>query len=344
MRRLTSRIELRLVNEDYPMEDQPFLLVDRQGVLKIADFGTSCLCEGDANAGPEPLSRGWVFDPTAGSNVALGICVLLLGCSIMAAQLVLEAPKPRELPLRHLLPKIIYFYVRTMTVDVKFPLPEADYPSGKYLHLAKVIPGHELKNMTADDGYAYFVKKVGQIAIANGRRPVQWSEVYDHFKDSLDKKTIVHVWKAKDTLTEVVKAGYQALINNDPGDDSWYLDGLGHTWKDVYGNEPCVDIDDEEQCKLVLGGQGEMWGETVDTSDLEQTVWPKMAAIAERLWSARSVNNTDAALPRLERFRCLLNRRGVRAAPVTNADARSAPGGPRPRTAPSSAIRAAFKG
>ena len=22
--------------------------------------------EGDANAGPEPLSRGWVFDPTAG--------------------------------------------------------------------------------------------------------------------------------------------------------------------------------------------------------------------------------------------------------------------------------------
>ena len=30
------------------------------------------------------------FDPTAGSNVALGILVLLLGCSIMAAQLVLE--------------------------------------------------------------------------------------------------------------------------------------------------------------------------------------------------------------------------------------------------------------
>ncbi|WP_303289337.1 GNAT family N-acetyltransferase [Marinobacter sp. SS5-14b] len=33
MRRLTSRIELRLVNPDYPLEDQPFMLVDREGIL-----------------------------------------------------------------------------------------------------------------------------------------------------------------------------------------------------------------------------------------------------------------------------------------------------------------------
>jgi hexosaminidase len=67
----------------------------------------------------------------------------------------------------------------------------------------------------------------------------------------------------------------------------------------------------------VLGGQGEMWGETVDVSDFEQTVWPRMAAIAERLWSPRAVANTTTARPRLEQFRCLLNRRGVRASPTT---------------------------
>lgn len=38
MRRLTSRIELRLVNEDYPTENRPFLLVDRQGVLSRHSF------------------------------------------------------------------------------------------------------------------------------------------------------------------------------------------------------------------------------------------------------------------------------------------------------------------
>ena len=52
---------------------------------------------------------------------------------------------------------------------------------------------------------------------------------------------------------------------------------------------------------LVLGGQGEMWGETVDASDLEQTVWPRLAAIAESLWSPKGVTAS----------RMLNTRRGV---------------------------------
>jgi len=39
MRRLSSRIELRLVNTDYPMSDQPFLLADREGLLYRHEFG-----------------------------------------------------------------------------------------------------------------------------------------------------------------------------------------------------------------------------------------------------------------------------------------------------------------
>jgi len=38
MRRLPSRMELKLVNDDYPVEDQPFMLIDREGVLYRHDF------------------------------------------------------------------------------------------------------------------------------------------------------------------------------------------------------------------------------------------------------------------------------------------------------------------
>lgn len=38
MRRLPSRIELRLVNEDYPVDDQPFILADREGVVYRHNF------------------------------------------------------------------------------------------------------------------------------------------------------------------------------------------------------------------------------------------------------------------------------------------------------------------
>ena len=108
-------------------------------------------------------------------------------------------------------------------------------------------------------------------------RPVQWSEVYDHFKTKLDKRTIVHIWKANTNVTEVVANGYQVLLNVGYHAHSWYLDNLNSVWSDVYTNEPCTGVPDS-LCPMIIGGHGEMWGETVDASDIEQTVWPRLGA------------------------------------------------------------------
>jgi hexosaminidase len=185
-------------------------------------------------------------------------------------------------------------------------------------------------NMTADDGYAYFVQRVGNIAISQGRRPVQWSEVYDHFKTDLDPATIVHVWKEDTNVTEVVENGYATIVNVGYDDQSWYLDNLDVAWDAMYSKDPCSgwfgDVPDDLCESLVLGGHGEMWGETVDASDLAQTVWPRMAAIAERLWSPAATTGSDTdPQQRLMNFRCLLNERGVASAPVLNKRARQPP-------------------
>lgn len=185
------------------------------------------------------------------------------------------------------------------------------------------------RNMTADDGYAYFVKKVAGMVIARKHRPVQWSEVFDHFKGSLPKETIVHIWKSVTNVTEVVALGYNVLRNVGYYPKSWYLDNLHIKWDAVYQNEPCDGIPTDELCAKVLGGHGEMWGETVDGSDIQETVWPRLAAIAEKLWSPRAkTQDPAAATQRIRNFRCLLLERGVAAAPVDNANARSAPAGP----------------
>ena len=129
-------------------------------------------------------------------------------------------------------------------------------------------------------------------------------------------------------VTEVLAGGYDVLRNVGYDKTSWYLDNLDVTWKQVYANEPCHDVPDA-LCPKILGGHGEMWGETVDTSDIEQTIWPKLAAIAEKLWSPRAATvDADAAYPRMVNFRCVLNERGIAAPPAENADARSAPKGP----------------
>lgn len=190
--------------------------------------------------------------------------------------------------------------------------------------IAKWLRKH---NMSAEDAYGYFSKRAAEIAIAMGHRPVQWSEVYDHFQTKLNKKTVVHIWKSNTNVSSVLANGYEVILNVGYWPKSWYLDNLDINWTAVYSNEPCTNVPDS-LCGRILGGHGEMWGENVDASDLESTVWPRMAAIAERLWSPREVNSADQATPRMESFRCLLNSRGVRAAPVLNKMARSAPPGP----------------
>ena len=127
----------------------------------------------------------------------------------------------------------------------------------------------------------------------------------------------------------------------------------------MYLNEPTAGLSSNSDPELILGGKffiitkyclygktllvffvvlyvGEscMWGETVDPSDLQATVWPRAAAVAEVLWSPFDYiypNGGGASIDlsivesRLETFRCRLTQRGIGAAPVKNKRARYQP-------------------
>jgi hexosaminidase len=105
----------------------------------------------------------------------------------------------------------------------------------------------------------------------------------------------------------------------------------------MYLNEPTAGLSPESDPKLIMGGESCMWGETVDPSDVMNTIWPRAAAVSEVLWTPYETiypNGTASTIDlttvesRLETFRCLLNQRGVAAAPVTNIQARGAPSAP----------------
>jgi hexosaminidase len=176
-----------------------------------------------------------------------------------------------------------------------------------------------------EDIYKYFLDRAASIARAQGRTPVQWVEVFEHFGSTLDNNTLVHVWKDKSTLNSVLLAGYKALLSNQ---NMWYLDWLDTTWQTMYNNEPTDGLSPDADVSLILGGESAMWGETVDASDLDATVWPRAAAVAERLWTPQALMNLETAEERLLAFRCLLTDRGIGAAPLKNTKARQSPSGP----------------
>jgi hexosaminidase len=183
------------------------------------------------------------------------------------------------------------------------------------------------RGLTLNGGYEYYLKRIQEFVWANlNRQIVGWQEIWLHFGTQLDKRTIIHQWLPDSTALPlaVTSAGYRLIWSDS---SVWYLDHLDVTWQQMYQAEPCNGLPDSN-CDLVLGGEGCQWGETVDTSDALQTIWPRAAAIAERLWSPRTTTDLGSATGRIVSFRCLLNQRGIQAAPVDNTVARSNPPNP----------------
>jgi hexosaminidase len=58
-------------------------------------------------------------------------------------------------------------------------------------------------------------------------------------------------------------------------------------------------------------------GEQIDPLTYEGQVWPRLSAVAERLWSRKEISSITDAFPRLQRHRCnVFVKRGIRSVPL----------------------------
>jgi hexosaminidase len=67
-----------------------------------------------------------------------------------------------------------------------------------------------------------------------------------------------------------------------------------------------------EQQKLILGGEACMWAEFISDENVDSRIWPRAAAVAERLWSAQDVRDPDSMYRRLNAVNVELEELGLR--------------------------------
>ncbi|CAK6950979.1 beta-hexosaminidase subunit alpha [Scomber scombrus] len=163
---------------------------------------------------------------------------------------------------------------------------------------------------------AFYIENIVNITNALKKTSIVWQDVFD-YHERRSSLSVVEVWREGCYLCEVrrvVKAGLKVILAS-----PWYLDKPGptHNWSRYYNVWPLAFTGTEEQKKLVIGGEVCMWGEYVDSTNLNQRLWPRASAAAERLWSdEKETSNVEKALPRLQDFRCKLLRRGIQAEPL----------------------------
>lgn len=146
----------------------------------------------------------------------------------------------------------------------------------------------------ADNGalQAYFNGRLLKILIKHGKKMVGWDEV---LQPGLPKDIVIHSWRGQESLVEAARKGYQVILSN-----GYYID-LCHPAADHYLNDPIPagsPLDDGQRA-LILGGEATMWSELVTPETIDSRIWPRTAAIAERLWSPAGVRDVEDMYRRL---------------------------------------------
>jgi hexosaminidase len=141
---------------------------------------------------------------------------------------------------------------------------------------------------------AYFTRRVQAIVEKHGKKMIGWDEVLN---PDLPRSIVVQSWRGQKALADAARQGVSGILSN-----GYYLDlmfsAARHYAVDPLG-DGAADLTPEQQ-KLVLGGEACMWSEFVTPEILDGRVWPRLVAIAERLWSPAGVTDLADMYRRLE--------------------------------------------
>lgn len=145
---------------------------------------------------------------------------------------------------------------------------------------------------------AYFIERVYRILAKHGKKMIGWDEITD---PNLPTDAVIQNWHGVKLLTASAKQGRVSVYSK-----PYYLDH-GVSAEAMYESDPIppdAGLSGSER-NLVLGGEVCMWGEQVTADTIDSRMWPRSAAVAERLWSPASVNDVDDLYRRLavESFR-----------------------------------------
>ncbi len=141
---------------------------------------------------------------------------------------------------------------------------------------------------------ARFNQRITPMLSKMGKHVEGWDEV---FHPDLPRSVLVQSWRGAKSLSEAARQGFSGLL-------SWgyYLDHQDPASK-LYLVDPmdgeAAGLTPEQQARI-LGGEVCMWAEYITPENVDSRIWPRTAAVAERLWSPSEIREVSIMYKRLE--------------------------------------------
>jgi hexosaminidase len=163
---------------------------------------------------------------------------------------------------------------------------------------------HKLKN--DQELQQYFTLQVEKIVSKHHKVMVGWDEILG---PGMPEDIVIQSWRGQDSLALAAQQGYRGLLSS-----GYYLDAMAPAGQ-YYSVDPMSNADAKltaEQQKKILGGEACMWAEFVSDENIDSRIWPRAAAVAERLWSPQTLQDADAMYARLGAVNQELDQIGLR--------------------------------
>src|SRR6266446_809096 len=154
------------------------------------------------------------------------------------------------------------------------------------------MKSHNIKNNA--ELQDYFSGRAQDLVTTHKKTPVGWDEV---LVPGVPKTIVIQSWRGVDSLAAAAKMGYRGILSN-----GYYLD-LGWSAARYYAMDPLggpATALTPEQKQLILGGESCIWSEYVNAENIDSRIWPRNAAIAERLWSPEGTTDVASMHARME--------------------------------------------
>ncbi|MDD5150836.1 MAG: family 20 glycosylhydrolase [Flavobacterium sp.] len=154
---------------------------------------------------------------------------------------------------------------------------------------------------------SYFVKRMEKYINSKGKKLIGWDEILE---GGLAPEATVMSWRGTQGGIEAAEQGHDVVMT--PGTHCYFdhyqgpqneepLAFGGYTpLSKVYEFDPVVPTMTPEEAKHILGGQANLWSEYIPTTQQsEYMIFPRIAALAETLWSSKEARNWNDFTNRL---------------------------------------------